>query len=459
MRRKVKKNSYLLFVVCCLLFIHVTAQTSSVSPYSRYGIGELQNNGFARNYALGGSGIALQSDSVAPFFVNIMNPASYASLRLTTFEVGMLSNTTSLNDTGNNVVKNAVSLGYISFGIPFSKWWGGSFGLMPYSSVGYKISDQKNIDSIGNVDYLYQGSGGINKLYFGNAIKIKNFSMGVNASYLFGTINYSSRDILSDGISFNTRVNKSTTVNDIYFDYGLQYTIKIDSLRDKRTIKKDSLSSKILSRKKDIEDIKITFGLTSALQSDISAKSTTLIERYKLTPYGTEIVKDTIPSTPDSKGTITLPFSIGAGMAIKKGERWLVTGDYSVQNWSDFSLFGSNTNLKNSMKVSLGGQYVPAKQSDSQRNYWKKIHYRVGVKYYKTSLDLQNTPINEYSMSIGVGLPVGRVKILQQFSMMNISLELGQRGTTANSLVKEQFVKATLGVTINDRWFIKTKFD
>lgn len=449
-----------LFTACCLLFtVYCFSQSSTSSPYSRYGVGEIHGSGFASNSAIGGTGIAVQNDSITPFFINNINPASYTSLKITVFEAGILSNTSNFKSTTNNQVKNNTSLGYISFGIPFTKWWGGSFGIMPYSNVGYKISDQQILDSIGTVDYLYEGSGGINKLYWGNAFRIKNFSAGVNASYLFGTLNYAKRDIFTSTNYLNTRVNKSTVLNDVYLDYGMQHTFKIDSLRRKIIVKNDSVN--VISRKKqDIEDVKITLGATFALQSDISAKSSTLAETYLLSSVtSNEIVKDTLQNTIDQEGFVSLPLSFGAGIAIKKGYRWMIAGDYLVQKWSNYAAFGQNPGLKNSMKISLGAQFVPAKSANFQGGYWKKVQYRMGIKYYQTYLELQNTQLNEYSVGFGLGMPVGRIKMLQQYSMVNLSFELGQRGTTEKNLVKEQFAKVTLGFTINDRWFLKPKID
>jgi hypothetical protein len=450
-----------LFTICFSLFSQTT-----VSPYSRYGIGELQNDGFAKSSAMGGTSIAMQPDSVAPFFINTLNPASYASLRLTTFEAGFLNNISMLQSTGVSQTINNTSLGYISFGIPFTKWWGGSFGLMPFSSVGYNTSSTGTLDSINSsINYLYQGSGGINKLYFGNGFKIKNFSFGVNASYLFGTISYLSKEVFSDPNAINIRVNQSTRVSDVYFDYGIQYSFKIDSLRERRSAKRDSLGRRIARRKRDIEDVKFTFGLIGTLQSDINATTSTLAETYRLSSNNDEIVRDTVQNTINSKGSITIPMSIGAGLSVKKGLRWLISADYLVQDWSHFSSYdqissyGQNVELKNSMKASIGIQYIPAKRTDLQGNYWKKINYRMGFKYYQTSLQLQGTEIDEYALTFGVGLPVGRTKLMQQYWMMNVSCELGQLGTTANNLVKEQYFRVILGLTINDRWFIKSKYD
>jgi hypothetical protein len=91
--------------------------------------------------------------------------------------------------------------------------------------------------------------------------------------------------------------------------------------------------------------------------------------------------------------------------------------------------------------------------------YAKRINYRAGLRFAKTALVLKNTQLNEYALSLGVGLPVGRSYILQNFSMVNIGLELGQRGTITNGLIRENFMKVSVGFTINDRWFVKAKID
>ena len=445
----------MLFVVSRVSYLK--SQSSINSPYSRYGIGDLQNSGFARNAGMGGLGIAFQNDTLSPFFINNQNPASYASMRLTVFEAGVLSNTYNTQSASDKQTKNSTSLGYIGFGIPIKKWWGTSFGLMPYSNVGYKISDQQTLDSIGKVDYLYQGSGGINKIYFGNALKLKNLSVGANASYLFGTINYMKQAVFSNTGYLNTRINKSISVNDLYLDYGLQYTIKIDSLRKKILVKTES-GTKVSRVKKDIDDVKITFGATLVMQSDINAKSNTLAQTC-LVIFGYETIKDTNQNTVDQKGSLSLPLCFGAGLTVKKGNRWMIAADYLAQKWSGYSVFGYNPGLKNSTKITLGGKYVSAKVGSIQSGYWKRVQYLAGLKYYQTYLELYNTQLSEYALSLGIGLPVGRQKVRDYYSIVNLSVELGQRGTISNNLIKEQFARITLGFTVNDRWFIPRRID
>jgi hypothetical protein len=168
-----------IFILNTLCSPHNTtsAQTTS-SPYSRYGIGDLSGRGFAQGFAMGGTNIALQNDTTAMFFVNSGNPASYSNIRLTTADLGLNFNSLELQNTGGKQRINNASLSYLSLAFPFKKWWVASVGLLPFSSVGYKVSDHQDIDNLGGVDFLYQGTGGINQLYFGNGIKPLYFLPG-----------------------------------------------------------------------------------------------------------------------------------------------------------------------------------------------------------------------------------------------------------------------------------------
>jgi len=474
------KTAFFLF---CTLFSfqqYSIAQTATSSPYSRYGIGDISGKGFGQGFALGGTNIALQNDTTPMFFVNTGNPASYANVRLTTAELGACYNRTTLSSAVEKHTLHSAALSYVSLAFPFKRWWGGSFGLIPYSSVGYNVSDHKEIDNVGGVDYLYSGSGGINQLYLGNGIKplyglprmfvnskkyerlklekneaeinkilkrrrnLQGLSVGMNASYLFGSFENTRRSIFDPSTNFfNTKTGITTRVADAYLDYGVQYSFILDSLKG-RDLK---------------ENVKLAFGATFAAQTDISAQIDSLSVSFLYNSIGTEIPKDTIELTENTKGSITFPLTFGFGASIKKGDHWLLAADFAMQNWSSYRSFDKTQGLKNSMRVSLGAQFVPNSKAMGNGNYLKRTNYRIGVRYAQTALELKSTQLNEYAVSIGLGLPVGRNFFLQNFSMINIGAELGQRGTTTNGLIKENFVKVSIGFTINDRWFVKPKFD
>jgi hypothetical protein len=471
-------------VVLILLFISLPGinnflkAQSSNSPYSRYGIGDINSKVYGQGHAMGGTTIALQNDTTAMFFINTSNPASYSNMRLTTAELGLNYNRTRVISSNTLKNLNNASFGYISIAFPFKKWWGGSIGLIPYSSVGYSITDQQIIPNVGTVNFAYEGSGGVSQVYFGNGIRplyglpkmflqskkyqrlraekntgkivkilkrkrsFSSLALGVNASYLFGNIENSRTSVFSSTSTFNTRSTNTTRVGDVYFDYGMQYAHTIDSING-RDLK---------------ENVKILFGATFAAQTDVNAKIDSLSVNYFRSGTGFDFIKDTVEYVEGHKGTITFPLSFGVGLGLKKGDRWLVAGDFAMQNWSSFQEFNRNQGLRNSMRVSLGVQYVPNSKANLKQ-YMKRINYRIGGHYSQTALELKSTGVNEYGLSVGLGFPVGRNYLLQNFSMVNMGVEIGERGTITNGLIKEQYFKATLGFTINDRWFVKPKVD
>ena len=434
----ISKYTLLLFI---LIYNNAISQTTVISPYSRYGIGEVNRPVFTRNFSMGSLGIAMQNDSLAPFFINMINPASYAGITGTVLEAGAVGNSINHQTSTTKFTSNNASVAYLSLQIPVKKWWGTSVGIVPFSGIGYHIKDSKDTAGIGYADYQYNGGGGINQFYWGNSFKIRNFSAGLNASYLFGNIVNSRKVIFSDtSNSYNFASIKTINISDFYFNYGMLYTIKIDSVKN-RELK---------------EKVKIILGATFAPSTGINSKSNIFSYTY-LDDY--QGVRDTIENYENKKGAIALPLNMGYGITFKKGEKWIIGAEYAIQQWSNFSVFGINSDFKNSNNISLGGQYVPGSKSESSKTFWQGVNYRAGIRYSQTYLDLKNTSITEHALSIGFGIPVAKIRQLQQYSMFNIGFEIGERGTTDNGLIKENFVKIMLGITMNDKWFNKPKID
>ena len=446
-----KNNLYTLaFTICNFLLVVVIpvvchAQSIINSPYSRFGLGDIRSSGFTHNISMGGISCALQNDTTAPFFINVSNPASHASTRLTVFDFGVKNNTTKLETSDKNYTTNKTALAYMALAVPVAKWWGASFGLLPYSNVGYRIYDKQEQDSIGTVNYSYEGEGGINQVYFGNGFKIRNFSVGLNASYLFGDLIYFSRDSFPRASNFlSTKYSKTTRVSDFYYSFGMQYLQLLD------------------------KSWSLTLGATGSMASDINIKKSVFAATYS-DAFGVEQLKDTVIYQKDVKDTITIPMTIGAGFVLKKGDKWLFGFDYSVQQWSKFNSFGQQGLLKDSRKMAFGLQYVPRKNAGSKEPYYKKIFYRAGFRYANTHLDIKTTPLNDYAFTFGVGLPLRKMKIMgiaegeidQKYyqSAINLGFEIGQRGTTVNKLIRERYVNAFVSFTLNDKWFIKRKYD
>ena len=414
---KLKKLAVLVFVFCGL---STFAQLGTSSPYSRFGLGDLQGNAFPVYNALGGGVTALSSSNS----VNPSNPASYTSFRANSFlfSTGGLHNTTQIQNSTDKQVVNNSAFSHLTIAFPISSKLGASFGMLPYSNIGYTLNAR---DTVVNADMIYTGDGGLSKVYFGGAYEpFKGFSLGINASYLFGGLNRRKKLDYDDESFFDSRSNSSINLKGYYYELGLLY-------------KKELANEKELS-----------FGLTANNNSTLRAKRTNIVETIS-GPY--EIVKDTASNVVEW-GEVTLPNYISTGLMYRDGEKWLLIADYSMQNWADYTLLGESDDLSNSMRLSGGLQYTP--EFNSVTKYYKRMQYRLGAAYSNTPLTLNDTQLKEMSVSFGFGIPVKKSR-----TKYDVSFTLGQRGTTDNSLIKEQFVKFGLSVSYDGIWFVKRKYD
>lgn len=426
-----KKNFNKLIIILLIVFSAIeslNAQNRIHSPYSRYGIGEIQSYSNSQFSAMGGIGLAIAS----PNSVNFNNPASYSRFDSLSFifEGGMLSNFTTLESNGLSQKSNYTSLSYLTFGFPINRWWKASFGLLPYSSVGYKVTDHQSVPNYGGVDFRYEGSGGINQFFIGQSIKINSkLSFGVNVNYLFGTIDKSRIVVPMDSIYvFGVKAINSTTYGNFKFNFGLQYF---------KELKSDYI-----------------FGAGIVFSNAINAHVTDdqLSYSFSESSTGYEYVYDTSSVLSKSEqNKIHLPMSAGIGFSLEKKNKWLIGADFNWNNWADYTYKGINDSLNNSFRISIGGMIKPNYNSS---NYLKRITYRTGFRYEPGYLKIKGEQINEFGISFGLGLPLRKSK-----STINLGVEFGKKGTQTNGLIEENFTKFTIGFSAYDFWFFKRKFD
>lgn len=417
-------------IICiCLIFLSVglKAQINTTSPYSRYGVGDLNSRGFSFNDALGGTGIALRSNTS----LNPVNPASYSAMdSLTfTFEFGLKNKAVYRQSGDMTESKNDANISYLACAFPFSSWWYGSIGLLPISASGYNLVESDKV-SVPNRDIYYSGNGGLNKFYFANTFRpFKKLSVGVNAAYLFGALDQEKTIKFTDTstLFMNLKINNAISVSDFLFNFGLQYT--------------DSIG----------KNLTYTVGAVYDNKTNLGASRNILATRF-YNKGGSSII-DTTLFTEDEKNSISLPTNVGLGFSIK-GSKWLVSADYLWQNWADTKVFGVDENLSNSNTVCLGAEFVPDRKSVTK--YWQKVAYRFGAHYTNTYLDFaaKKEQVKDLGVSFGFGFPVKKTK-----SLLNVSFEIGQRGTTSNGLIKELYGIASVSFSLADIWFLKSKFD
>ena len=424
-------NKYIKFLPLIALLFNLnlaTAQIRISSPYSYYGLGEIQNNKSVYNQSMGGISSAIRN----PGFVNVSNPASYSAFDTNSFvfNVGVTSNFTQLqSNVATQPFTNHTSVSYLLLGFPVARWFGVSLGLVPYSKTGYQTVVTDTIDNIGQVKEQFNGTGGINQAYIGTGFRFfKHLSVGVNLGYLFGTTN----KILSVytpevNYSYDIRSINYMRVSSVYLNYGLQYQLNIK--------KKYSL----------------VLGTKFSLPMKLNATRTLLIQRF--TASGdVESIKDTLSNITDESGKINMPLSIGGGFTFGRKNNWLFGVDFDWQNWKNFKNFGVSDSINNSYNISAGGEIVPRYTLASK--YWKKMSYTFGFHYGQSYLDIRNSRINDFSASIGLGFPIAKLK-----SMISLALEAGKKGTIQDNLIQETYVKLTVGFSFREFWFFRPKLN
>jgi len=434
-----------LFVVCGLQTA-VFAQENS--PYSRYGLGDLtpNHNIFARG--MGG----ISAANVDYQSINFVNPATLASLPLTIFDIGAEIDVRTLKST-NSVKKFSTTntvFSYLQLGFPLTTEkmrkknisWGMNFGLKPVTKINYKIgiSSRNSIDSLYT---LYEGSGGANQASIGTALKIKGFSFGISAGYLFGNKDYSTRKIfINDTVNYKkSNTEKQGTFGGIIVTGGLQYEV-------------------VLNKDKPKEFPKVLrIGAYGNIQQKINVKLDAINETFEYDANSATYRIDSVYEQKDVKGKIEYPSSFGAGFTYQE-EHWLFGADFEKTNWSKYSYPGEVDPVQNNWVIRVGGQYYPAKINTPIKKYFNFVKYRAGF-YYGPDYIKTGSNRPDYAITLGTGMPLTSLKYLNysgEYVTLNTALEIGGRGDKKSNL-RENTMRFSIGVSMNARWFAKRKYN
>jgi hypothetical protein len=194
-------------------------------------------------------------------------------------------------------------------------------------------------------------------------------------------------------------------------------------------------------------------GLQGSLQQKIQASRDIIRQTYSYDANSATYQIDSIYGLKGQSGSITMPGSYSAGLVLDRNGRWQVGIDYTTSQWNEYLFFGEQDQVGNSTQFHVGGQLVPV----GGKSYWSNVAYRAGLTWGKDYVRVNGT-LPKLVIALGAGLPMRRVTYTNQFSVINLSVEFGQRGNQ-NSLVKENFFRLALGLSMSDIWFIKRKYD
>lgn len=413
-----------LFVLLLTLFSGaVFAQNNTNSPYTRYGYGQLFEQGSANSKAMGGVAYGLRDKSHA----NFANPASYTAVDSLTFifDGGVsLQNTNFSDGAVKRNAKNS-SFDYITMLFRLSPRMAMGIGLLPYSNVGYNLSNTQTNTTYpeNSATITHTGEGGLHQVYGGLGYKLfGNLSIGANFSYLWGDITHTRAVTFPSNTSAfpETRI-LNTAIKSYKLDFGAQYTQRLG--------------------KKHLATVGVVFspghnlGNDSYVQTQLGNSST----------GATVYEKDTVMTT-------GIPTTLGLGVAYIYDNRLTVGADVTMQQWSNTTFMNKKDALCDRLKVGVGAEYIPNQQG---RSYLSHVKYRVGAYYAKPYYKIDGVrAATEYGVSAGLGLPLPRNR-----SLLSISAQYARMQGSENRFLNENILRVCVGVTFNERWFWKRKVD
>lgn len=430
-------------IICSIIaltaVLAIFAQGGTKSPYSQYGIGVLSDQSQGFNRGMNGVGLALRRGNIS----NTINPASYSAIDSLTmiFDIGMSAQMTNYKEQGASVNDRSAYFEYAVGTFRLLKGVGVSFGVLPYSSIGYNYSTGNYLDANNGTIYeTYSGTGGLHQVFVGVGWRVlKPLSIGVNMAYLWGSYN---RLATSSSTTYINSLSKKYTanVNNYNLEMGLQWEQPVG--------------------RKDV----LTLGATMALGHKLGADPTCMI-----------VNTNSVTSSQDTttfvvENGLKLPFSYGVGLGWTHERRLFVGADASLQKWGSVSFpeYDSQNKtyalasgvLKDRYRVSIGADYVPAAPGSMKRSYFSNIHYRLGAGYATPYyyINGKDGP-KELSVSAGLGLPLqnGWNNRGNMRPVLNISAQWVHN--SAKDMVTENSFRINIGLTFNERWFAKWKVD
>ncbi|MBR4533568.1 MAG: hypothetical protein IKO85_03355 [Bacteroidaceae bacterium] len=444
-----KLKYYLLVGLTALLFSPskaVAQSNGSNSPYSRFGIGLVSDQSQSFNRSMGGVAQGLRYGGR----VNFQNPASYSAIDSLSFifDISMSLQRDRFAQNGNHQSTNNTSFDNLNAGFRLLSGLGMSVGFVPYSRIGYTFSKESYVlrdpysNQIVTQDQGYTGSGGLRQIYLGVGWSpFKGFSVGANGGYLWGDV--------SNGVTQSFSENGTANTS----SYGGLLTVYTASLR---TWKVDAGVQYSFNINKENE---LTLGATVGVGHKIGGEATML----RISLNG-----DTIVRTANKAFQLPMTYSLGAAWRYK--QMLTVAADVAMEQWSNCvtpkivnngndanatQYVVSTGSYSNRYKANAGAEFIPDRYGNS---YFKRINYRFGGYYSTPYLKINGQDgSREYGLTAGIGLPI--MNRWNSRSLVNVGVQWSHRSASSSSMITENIFCINIGLTFNEPWFMKWKFN
>ena len=423
------------FILAFLILFSVDARSQAApTPFSGIGLGEFNGSALVNNQGMAGSGVSLPQ----VWYLNNINPAMLVYNRLTSFHAGMVFDQRRLRTATDAERSSGGNVSYLTLGFPLltkkdnsAVLWGTAVGLMPYTSVNYRIESTGTIAGSQNIDYFLEekAEGGFNSIYWSNGVRLtKSLSAGLKASYLFSSVIANYSNLLNQPAQlfrYEITLNEVVTVRGGRLSPSFHY--RVDSVAGKYFL-----------------NLGGTYDFGDELGSDYFQK----FERKNV--QGVVLQSDSLQS---KTSTITFPSVFTAGLSFGNSDKWAVSADYTLTRFSESTtrLGADSYQVTNGSRFAVGAELTPDARSLS--SLFKRITYRTGVSIEKSPYLLSGKKLDDLGVNFGLSLPVSRI------SNLDVAFRFGKRGEISTNGLTENYFKVYFGVTYNDQWFIKSRFD
>ena len=462
------------FIVSALALVLssvASAQLMNLSPYSRFGLGDIYNSGNVGSLGMGG----IKTTFNDPAMVNAENPATLGYVFNTTLQTSLRFNTLRLRQSGNEATLNNGFLEQFQmlFKRPGAKT-GVLLGISPFTTTGYAITTTTPDTPVGSVVYNYEGSGGITRAYaaVGRKFPIKQYyrfydkdggvtdslrvvrhtvSGGLTGNYLFGAVNQTRLVEIQNTTFLGTRATDRLSLSDFTLDLGVHYEwlARIKFGKDNKIVERTAVQfAAIYSPERRVD------GTLEAYNESV------IFQSGRAFPIDTTFALN-------GESTSILPQLLRSGVALhhysRKGRHLMVAIDYEARNWTRFQTITEgdivNPGLVSSQEVAFGIQYMP-KPIEESGNFLQRGQYRAGLRSTQTYLAVQGEQIVDRAVTVGLSWPMISSRSASKF---HLGMEFGQRGEDNGQLLQEDYANFYIGFSlapfVKNAWFVTRKYD
>lgn len=406
------------------------------SPYSRYGYGLLSDRAQGFNKGMGGVAYGMRGAQL----LNTQNPAAISAIDSLTFlyDIGASFQNGNFEENGNKDNTRNTSLDYVTAGFRLAPRLGLYATLRPFSTIGYALTTTQQIAATPGVAAQthtanYQGEGGFNEIGVGLGwAPIKQLSLGAEAMYFWGSYNHTIANTYSNNSAQPTNRAYEAELSSYRLGLGMQYMLNV-------------------GRKHEVN-----LGAVYRFGHNIGGEAT----RIQRTLSGSNtLMADTITL----KDAFALPSTFGVGLSWTYNQRIRIGLDYTQELWKDKrgitednNTYAVSNNLySNRSVIAIGADF---RGDPNGARFKDHVVYRVGASYATpyTKINGIDGP-KHYTVSAGVGIPVSNR--FNSKNLLNLAVQWEHVKPAMKGMVTENYLRVSVGLTFNERWFMKWKVD